>query len=558
MIGIVSVFVAHAGGSYDGYHTQHVEYYSGKQEVETAHDQDSAENAKEVVGYWLGDGAKRLGLTLNPIFKDDSRVAALFKGIHPNDGSKLRRGMTTVRRYIDPKTGEEKTHKPVVAFDLTFSGPKSIDILAAIGPSKVQRLILKVYARTIAEQVDSLARQIGYTRTGPGGRNRERAGLICAAFLHQANRDGEPKVHVHLVVFNVGIKADGQGGTLDSRHLLKKDFIHRQGQEFRDHLALNFQNAFGQDGLTLEQVKIKNGISYRVVGIPDAICDAFSKRRLAIKKELESLESPTVRQVQTAVLKTRNPKPERINLTELRKKWEAIAKEHDFDASAFLEKARERRGYEIRFQAMVAEHDLKLSPFDQARAIGQHIWQEYNHYPDDETIQSRSLPKAPDNAVSQKLKLSQQLLKGLLQSRLFRRLTLDEKIERALQKADRQAHLFRRKFFFLYATGQINRRTYLKYTQDKGRSKTALGIEFQYWTGRINLSERIRLRVEHQHGLPKVGMPKTKPTINLAYAMGQISQVQRLLMLKRREEEKANRLEIMQQKKPRRSHKWSR
>lgn len=564
LILILSVFVAHAGGGHAKYHTQNVEYYTANPEREGGGELDGEETKNEVVGYWLGKGAKQLGLTQRPIVKNDPHVAALYKGINPNDGSELRRGMTTVRRYTNPKTGEVKIHTPVVALDLTFSGPKSIDVLAALGSAALQRKLTRVRDRTMAGQVDSLERQIGYTRTGPGGRNREKAGLVCAVFPHHVNRDGEPKLHVHLVVFNVGIKADGHGGALDTKCILKKEFIHRHGQEFRDRLAIHFQETFRQDGLKLEQVAIKNGVSYRVVGIPDAICDAFSKRRQAIKKELDSLDSPTTKQVQTAVLKTRKSKPDRINLTELRKQWEATAKEHRFDMSAFLEKAREQWERQVDFLVAMAhlqEHQnhlnyssideqaqfkLELPSVAKARQVRQQVrpWREryssYERYSSADVIDSPMSSRKGEGGVESKtLSLSQRLLRGLRQSRLFHRRSLDEKIDRAREKAIKRERLFRRKFFFLYATGQINRRLYLKHTEGKGLPKTLLGIEFQYWTGRIKLGQRIRLRVEHNHGLPKVGMPKTKLAINFAYAKGQISELQRLIMLKKREQEKS-------------------
>lgn len=574
---MLSVLVAHAGGGHANYHTQHVEYFTANPERESGGEKDGEEAKNEVVGYWRGEGAKRLGLTERPIAKNDPHVAAIYRGINPNDGSELRRGMTTVRQYTNPETGEVKAHKPVVALDCTFSLPKSFDVLAALGSADLQRKLTRVLDRTMAGQVDSLERQIGYTRTGPGGRNREKAGLVCAVFPHHVNRDGDPKLHVHLVVFNMGIKADGHGGALDTKCILKKEFIHRHGQEFRDRLAVHFQETFRQDGLKLEQVAIKNGVSYRIVGIPDAICDAFSKRRQAIEKELEWLESPTTKQVQTAVLKTRKSKPDRINLTELRKQWEATAKEHCFDMSAFLEQAskqwEQKGGHRVAMAHLQEQQNhLSSSSFDgqtqfklevssvaKARAVRQQVRPWHGRHFSADVIDSPISPRKGEIGVQSKaLTLSQRLLRGLRQSRLFHRRSLDEKIERAREKAIKRERLFRRKFFFLYATGQINRRLYLKHTEGKGLPKTLLGIEFQYWTGRIKLGQRIRLRVEHNHGLPKIGMPKTKLAINFAYASGQVSELQRLIMLKKQEQGKAWQPQRRQQRTRRRGPSFSR
>jgi hypothetical protein len=64
--------------------------------------------------------------------------------------------------------------------------------------------------------------------------------------------------------------------------------------------------------------------------------------------------------------------------------------------------------------------------------------------------------------------------------------------------------------------------------------------------------------VEHNHGLPKVGMPKTKLAINFAYAIGRISELQRLIMLKKQEQEEAWQPLSKQQKTHRRGPKFSR
>lgn len=181
-----------------------------------------------------------------------------------------------------------KIRKSRAGFDIVLSGDKSIDVLFALGPTSVRRKIIIAYDRATDEIVKYLNREIGYTRTGAGGKGpTEKMDLIYGKFLHFTNRLSEPKVHVHLFTFNTGLREDGSGGTLDSERVLKGNFKFEIGQRFRNALARHFCQEFREYGLTLDPYQIKNGTGYRVRGVPQALCDDFSTRHFDIQKRIE-------------------------------------------------------------------------------------------------------------------------------------------------------------------------------------------------------------------------------------------------------------------------------
>ncbi|MFN8111130.1 MAG: relaxase domain-containing protein [Thermoleophilia bacterium] len=49
---------------------------------------------------------------------------------------------------------------------------------------------------------------------------RGRTGLVAAGFVHRTNRDGDPHLHTHVVVGNLGRTGDGKYRALDGRLLL--------------------------------------------------------------------------------------------------------------------------------------------------------------------------------------------------------------------------------------------------------------------------------------------------------------------------------------------------
>ncbi|WP_407263038.1 MobF family relaxase [Klebsiella quasipneumoniae] len=138
---------------------------------------------------WQGKGAELLGLE----GKVDKQVfTELLQGKLP-DGSDLTRIQDGVNK-----------HRP--GYDLTFSAPKSVSMLAMLGGDK--RLIdAHNRAVTVAlNQVESLAstrvKKDGVSETVLTGN------LIIARFNHDTSRAQDPQIHTHSVVINATQNGD--------------------------------------------------------------------------------------------------------------------------------------------------------------------------------------------------------------------------------------------------------------------------------------------------------------------------------------------------------------
>ena len=145
---------------------------------------------------WAGKGAEQLGLQGSV---DKDVFTRLLEGRLP-DGADLSR----------MQDGSNK-HRP--GYDLTFSAPKSVSMMAMLGGDK--RLI-----DAHNQAVDFAVRQVealASTRVMTDGQSETvlTGNLVMALFNHDTSRDQEPQLHTHAVVANV-TQHNGERKTLSS------------------------------------------------------------------------------------------------------------------------------------------------------------------------------------------------------------------------------------------------------------------------------------------------------------------------------------------------------
>ena len=145
---------------------------------------------------WAGKGAEQLGLQGSV---DKDVFTRLLEGRLP-DGADLSR----------MQDGSNK-HRP--GYDLTFSAPKSVSMMAMLGGDK--RLI-----DAHNQAVDFAVRQVealASTRVMTDGQSETvlTGNLVMALFNHDTSRDQEPQLHTHAVVANV-TQHNGEWKTLSS------------------------------------------------------------------------------------------------------------------------------------------------------------------------------------------------------------------------------------------------------------------------------------------------------------------------------------------------------
>ena len=153
----------------------------------------------ESPGRWTGRGAETLRLGGRG---DDDGFMALMDGRDPGTGERLKR-----------VGGRSK----VAAFDLTFSAPKSVSVLFAIGEPGLAGALVAAHESAVDAAVGYLEREACRVRRGRGGVRREvGAGFVAAAYRHRMSRAEDPQLHTHVVAANVARGTDGRWTALDA------------------------------------------------------------------------------------------------------------------------------------------------------------------------------------------------------------------------------------------------------------------------------------------------------------------------------------------------------
>jgi conjugative relaxase-like TrwC/TraI family protein len=156
----------------------------------------------EAPGVWHGRLADQLGLS--GVVRDDD-LRGLLLGHHPGTDEALLGGHRERR---------------VAAFDVTFSAPKSVSVLWAFASPEVWSIASIAHVEAVAVALEFLERRAGATRQQVDGeRERIPTGTAAATFVHRTSREGDPQLHTHAVVANVGVRPDGSYAALDATPL---------------------------------------------------------------------------------------------------------------------------------------------------------------------------------------------------------------------------------------------------------------------------------------------------------------------------------------------------
>ncbi|MCW2985661.1 MAG: conjugative relaxase, partial [Conexibacter sp.] len=219
----------------------------------------------------------------------------------------------------------EPTAKPkkVLAYDLTFSAPKSVSVIYGIGDRTVSPVVREAHDGAVRDALDYLERNATWTRRGPAGKHRIRGdGLTVAAFRHRTSRAGDPQLHTHSVVANT-TSAEGYATALDGRAL----YAHARTAGFLYQAALrkNLTETLG-----VEWDPVHNGVA-EISGIDEQVLKHFSRRSQEIAEQLARTGGRSRRAREVAALDTRRSKDYNVPTNRLREEWRARASELGLD-----------------------------------------------------------------------------------------------------------------------------------------------------------------------------------------------------------------------------------
>jgi conjugative relaxase-like TrwC/TraI family protein len=276
-------------------------YYLGKV-AEGAEDYYSGEGEAE--GYWLGDAAEDLGLQGKV---DPDQLVAMLTGTNPASG--------------EPFGMQHVADGPVPGFDLTFSAPKSVSLLWALGGSPVGAEVKEAHAAAVDAALDYMQREACWTRRGKGGREFVHGdGFLAAGYTHRSSRAGDPQLHTHVLAANATF-AEGRWTRL--YHPAIYEHAKAAGYIYEAHLRDELTRRLG-----VRWKEVANGIA-EIRGFDPDHLRAFSTRRQEI---LEAAgEGASARALQIATLATREAKDRDLTTESLRDLWREKAEEIGLD-----------------------------------------------------------------------------------------------------------------------------------------------------------------------------------------------------------------------------------
>ncbi|EIY5107323.1 conjugative relaxase, partial [Klebsiella quasipneumoniae] len=264
---------------------------------------------------WQGKGAEALGIDGKAV--DKALFTELLKGKLP-DGSDLTRIQDGANR-----------HRP--GYDLTFSAPKSVSVMAMLGGDK--RLI-DAHNQAVTEAVRQLE-TLAATRVMTDGKSETvlTGNLMVAKFNHDTNRNQEPQIHTHAVVINATQNGD-KWQSLGTDKIGKTGFIENV---YANQIAFGklYREAFKPlvEKLGYEtEVVGKHGM-WEMKGVP---VEPFSTRSQEVREAAGPDASLKSRDV--AALDTRKSK-EAIDPAEKMVEWMNTLKETGFDIRGYREAA---------------------------------------------------------------------------------------------------------------------------------------------------------------------------------------------------------------------------
>lgn len=264
------------GGTYLERHLAANDYYCEKESV---------------VGIWVGEGGRRLGLD-QEIHAGDKSFENLRNNRCP-DGDKL-----------TPRDSPNR----VRFFDFQCSAQKSVSIMAVtLGDTRLLGAHDAAAKLAFGELEKLAARQANTALTRI---NVPTGNVIAASFRHTASRALDPQVHTHFVTAN----ATWDERIRDWRALNEFEMvsaIRYAGKVYQNEMARSCRAL----GYEIADARDKRGAvtGFEIRGVPESVCQRFSKRRaqveLGIAKFIESHgREPTPGEVHAIAVSSRDRK----------------------------------------------------------------------------------------------------------------------------------------------------------------------------------------------------------------------------------------------------------
>ena len=216
----------------------------------------------EQKGMWIGLGAEMLGLNGKVVEREVFRN--LLDGFSPDRKHKLVQNAGSIGRQS--------------CWDLVFNTPKSVSVLWALGDDPIRHRIVLAHRHAMQVAMGHAQEVAGLTRRGKGGKDLEPGFFVIAAFEEGTSRANDMHLHTHMVLINCAGRLDSTFGTLVTRELFREKMMI--GSIYQTVLAMDLRQSLG---LAIEP----RHAGFHISGVPEELCEAFSKRGNDIKRVMK-------------------------------------------------------------------------------------------------------------------------------------------------------------------------------------------------------------------------------------------------------------------------------
>ncbi len=283
-------------------------YYSSKDNYYTK--EEGIEQSE-----WYGKGADRLNLSGEV---EANRFTALLNGQLPN-GEQIGKIVNGVLKHR-------------AGWDLTFSAPKSVSVMALVGGDK--RLI-DAHRNAVKTALSHIERSASEARIKINGDTSyiNTKNMVAALYHHDLSREQDPQLHTHSVILNMTERPDGLWRSQASKiGRYDKDttsdvhgFIERVRNNKRYFGKLyEAELCFEVNRLGYKTaINPKTGV-FEIADVPKDVNDHFSKRRHMIEKSLAENGFDSAKAADVASIKTRQMKRQ-VDRSELKEQWKGEA-----------------------------------------------------------------------------------------------------------------------------------------------------------------------------------------------------------------------------------------
>ncbi|MGX9523109.1 conjugative transfer relaxase/helicase TraI [Vibrio mediterranei] len=281
------------------------------------------EKSAEPNSFWHGKLAKEAGLLGKPV-----EQAALESVLSGNLGDETIKG----------KRGNHKS-----GFDLTFSAPKSVSILALIGGDT--RLI-EAHNNAVKFALTELEKdvaQVKVTHEKGVQEYEDTDSMIFAVVRHKTSRENDMQIHSHALTANMTRDQEGDLRALSTSLKQKGGVINGTGERiynFQKYYSSLYQSqlARGAQELGYTTQGIGNG-QFEVSGVPQPLIEATSTRKQQIDQQALNF-GDTQAARDTAALDTRKAKSYESDAA-LNAKWQQQTKDAGFTPETLVQQAQQ-------------------------------------------------------------------------------------------------------------------------------------------------------------------------------------------------------------------------